>query len=88
MPAGSKDGATSTQSNARKSIPVSARRYASASPLVGPPTSGVPVPGANAGSTKSMSNDRNAGASPTRARTRLPYSSGVSVRRRDHGISS
>ncbi len=79
MPLGSYGGETSTTSNARKSIPVSARRYASACELVGPPTSGVPVPGANAGSTKSTSKDRNAGASPTRARTRSPYCCGVSV---------
>ena len=42
----------------------------SASRLDGPPTSGVPVPGANAGSTKSMSKERKHGADPTRFRTR------------------
>ncbi len=43
---------------------------------------GRAVPGANAGSTKSMSKERNAGMSPTRARTRSPYCSGVSYLRR------
>ena len=37
--------------------PVSARTTWSAWNDVGPPTSGVPVPGAKAGSTKSMSKD-------------------------------
>ena len=51
--------------------PPSARRKASASAVVSPPTSGVPVPGANAGSRKSTSNVRNTGRCPARARTRL-----------------
>src|SRR5262249_38635475 len=44
---------TSTRSNPLKSIPVRPRRIANASRVEGPPTSGVPVPGAKAGSRKS-----------------------------------
>jgi hypothetical protein len=42
----------------------------------GPRGSGVPVPGANAGSTTSMSKLMNAVASPTRARIRAAVLSG------------
>ena len=52
--------------------PASARRNPMASCGSSPPTSGVPVPGANAGSSTSMSNERYAGPSPTRSRTRAP----------------
>ena len=55
---------------------------------VNPPASGVPVPGANAGSRTSTSNERKSGPSPTRARTRAPYSSGLSVTSSSHGITS
>ena len=37
-----------------------------------PATSGVPVPGAKAGSRKSTSNERNTGRSPTLSRTSVP----------------
>ena len=47
--------------------------------LDGPPALGVPFPGANAGSTKSTSNERRHGASPTHARTRSSNASGPSV---------
>ncbi len=58
-------------------MPVSARRYASAWPLDGPPTSGVPVAGAKAGSTKSISNERYA-APPADPR---PHAVAVLLRR-------
>ena len=49
---------------------------ASASWADGPPGSGVPVPGAKAGSTTSMSKLMNAVASPTRSRIRAAVASG------------
>ena len=52
---GSNDGATSTRSPPTKSIPRRARNSRSASRAVMPPASGVPVPGASAGSRLSMS---------------------------------
>lgn len=51
------DGATSTRSPPTMSSPASPRSMAWASRTVTPPTSGVPVPGAKAGSRQSMSND-------------------------------
>ena len=51
-------------------MPVRRRTIASASWADGPPGSGVPVPGAKAGSTTSMSKLMNAVASPTRCRIR------------------
>ena len=61
-------------------MPASARTSASASRGSSPATSGVPVPGANAGSITSMSKLKNAGASPTRSRTRRAYSAGSIAR--------
>ena len=78
-PGGIERGLTSTQSKPRKSSPASDRRNVNASRLVGPPTSGVPVPGANAGSTKSTSNERKHGPIPTRSRTRIENSAGPSA---------
>ena len=51
-----------------------------ASAEVGPPTSGVPVPGQKAGSTKSTSNVKYAGPEPTRLRTKSAYAAGPSSR--------
>ena len=68
--------ATSTQSAPTILKPLSARRHDIASPDVTPPISGVPVPGANAGSTKSTSNETNAGWSRTRSFTTCANSSG------------
>ena len=51
----SKGGETSTRSAPTMFTPASSRQTRSASKLFGPPTSGVPVPGAKVGSTKSMS---------------------------------
>ena len=64
MPGPSYGGDTSTTSQPTRSMPRSARTNASASAVEKPPTSGVPVPGANAGSRKSMSNDTKTGLSP------------------------
>src|SRR5580765_5307160 len=80
-PALSYGGETSTTSKPLKRSPASERMKASASCGKRPATSGVPVPGANAGSSTSMSKLKNAGPSPTRSRTRRPYSSGDSDRR-------
>ena len=51
-------GATSTRSPPTMSMPFSPRRIACASRVVSPPISGVPVPGAKAGSSASMSKER------------------------------
>lgn len=51
-------GATSTTSPPTRSTPFSPRRSSSTSRVVSPPTYGVPVPGAKAGSTLSTSKDR------------------------------
>src|SRR3954465_8332066 len=72
-PALSYGGETSTTSQPTRSIPRSARRNASASAVEKPPTSGVPVPGAKAGSRKSMSNDRKTGLPCDLSRTSSPY---------------
>ena len=56
---GSNAGKTSTISNPTKLRSFNPLIIAIASPLVTPPTSGVPVPGAKAGSTKSTSKERN-----------------------------
>src|SRR5206468_9759057 len=72
-PGPSYGGETSTTSQPSSRIPRRLRTNASASAVEKPPTSGVPVPGANAGSRKSMSNDMNTGRSPTFERTRSPY---------------
>src|SRR5262249_18540795 len=55
-PGPSYGGETSTMSAPTSDWPTSARTSTSASYDVSPPTSGVPVPGANAGSSASMSN--------------------------------
>src|SRR5258705_8378304 len=55
-PGPSKSGATSTTSPPTRGRPARPRTSCCASWLVRPPTSRVPVPGANAGSTPSMSN--------------------------------
>src|SRR5262249_36119987 len=57
-PGPSYGGETSTTSAPTMFRPASARTSTSASYDVSPPTSGVPVAGANAGSTASMSHDR------------------------------
>ena len=72
MPGPSYGGETSTTSQPASLIPRSARRNASASAVEKPPTSGVPVPGANAGSRKSMSNETNTGRAPTLPSTSSP----------------
>ena len=51
-------GATSTTSAPTRCTPLSPRSTASSSRLVMPPASGVPVPGANAGSSTSMSTEQ------------------------------
>ena len=65
----SRDRRTAARPRRRRSraslIPRSARRNASASAVEKPPTSGVPVPGAKAGSRKSMSNETKTGRAPT-----------------------
>ena len=53
-----------------------------------PAGSGVPVPGAYAGSRTSMSKERKSGPSPARARARAPYASGESATSSSHGITS
>jgi len=82
-----KGGETSTTSAPARRIPRSARRKASASAVEKPATSGVPVPGANAGSRKSMSKERKTGRWPTRSRTTRPYSAGPSARSSSLAIS-
>src|SRR2546430_8321002 len=57
-PGPSDGGETSTTSAPTSACPASARTSTSASYEASPPTSGVPVPGANAGSTASMSNEQ------------------------------
>src|SRR4051812_9214897 len=74
LPALSYGGETSTTSQPTRSIPRSERSKASASAVENPPTSGVPVPGAKAGSRKSMSNDRKTGLPCVLSRTSAPYS--------------
>ena len=64
-PLGSYGGETSTQSKPRKSMPVRARGTTAPARCSARPPRACPCR-ANAGSTKSMSNERNAGASPTR----------------------
>ena len=65
-------GATSTTSQPARLIPRKDRRNATASAVEKPAISGVPVPGAKAGSRKSMSKDMKTGRSPTLLRTRSP----------------
>src|SRR5207237_9978879 len=62
-------GCTSTRSKPTNSMPRNPRTRRKASRLLGPPTSGVPVPGAKPGSTKSMSKVRKTGPAPIRCRT-------------------
>ena len=50
-------GATSTMSAPTRFSALKDRRIASSSRLSSPPDSGVPVPGANAGSSTSMSTE-------------------------------
>ena len=60
-------GATSTMSAPTRLSSPNDRRMLSSSRLVSPPASGVPVPGAYAGSSTSMSSETYVGRSPTRA---------------------
>jgi len=64
FPEGSNGGDTSTTSPPIRSRPRRPRTNACASIVVIPPTSGVPVPGANAGSRQSISKEMYVGPSP------------------------
>src|SRR3954463_12052180 len=84
-PGPSYGGETSTTSAPTRSILRNARRKASASVVERPPTSGVPVPGANAGSRTSTSKERKTGRLPTRVDTSPAKLPGPSVRSCSHG---
>ena len=58
MPVGSSAGSTSTTSAPTRLTPANRRSRPKASAELKPPQTGVPVPGAKAGSMQSMSNER------------------------------
>ena len=67
-------GATSTTSAPTMVMPSSPRSRCSSSRLLRPPISGVPVPGAKAGSRTSTSTERKTGPGPTRSTARATTS--------------
>lgn len=81
----SKAGNTSTTSPPTQFTSLNARRYCKPICVDGPPTSGVPVPGAYAGSKKSTSNERKVGFWPTMRRTAAPSTRGLREPRSEVG---
>src|SRR5207342_2338105 len=87
-PGPSYGGLTSTTSYPENESPPSARTNPSASRVLSPPASGVPVPGAKAGSRTSTSKEKKSGPSPTRLRTFSPYSTELMVTSSSQEITS